>query len=367
MRLLVITNDFPPRLGGIENYTYSLVRRWPDEVTVVTRHEVGAEEFDAAQTFEVLREPVGTLLPTPDLFRRLSSLISQRGIEAVHFPSGLPLGIMGRRLGVPYALSVHGGEFLLASRLPTVRNLLKMVCRGGSVILPESSFAETLVRRFLGDEVRLRRVTCGVEPHRFGRQAAPPAEVVSEGPVIISVSRLVPRKGVRTLIRCLPLIHRSHPDAHLLIVGGGPDLDRLKRLARIDRVESSVTFAGPQPWNEMPRYYSAGDIFALPTRSRFWGTETEGLPLVYVEAAAAGLPLVGGDVGGVSDAVREGETGFIVDGSNPVQTAGAIIKLIENPETAMRFGVAAREMVLREFDWDTVAQSYRRALIENCV
>jgi phosphatidyl-myo-inositol dimannoside synthase len=367
MRLLVITNDFPPGLGGIENYTYSLVKRWPDEVTVVTRHEPGDEEFDACQSFEVRREPAKTLLPTPHLFNRLNRLVRERGIEAVHFPSALPLGIMGLRLGVPYAVSVHGGEFLLASRLPTVRTLLRQVCKGGSVMLPESSFAEALVRRFLGGDVRLRRVTCGVEPHRFGKNTVPAAAVVAGGPVILSVSRLVARKGLRTLIKCLPLIHRRHPQAHLLIVGGGPDLDRLRQLSRRGGVESSVTFAGPQPWEEIPRYYSAGDIFALPTRSRFWGTETEGLPLVFVEAAAAGLPLVGGDVGGVRDAVREGETGFIVDGSSPEETARAIIKLIDTPATAIRFGRAAREMVLKEFDWEAVAERYRRALIENCV
>ena len=367
MRLLVITNDFPPGLGGIENYTYSLVKRWPDEVTVVTRHQLGGKEFDARQSFEVLREPVNTMLPTLHLLRRLRILVRNRGIEAVHFPSALPLGIMGSRLGVPYAVSVHGGEFLLASRLPTVRSLLRLVCKGGSVMLPESSFAEALIRRFLGNDIRLRRVTCGVEPHRFGSKAAPPAGPVARGPVILSVSRLVARKGFRTLIKCLPLVHRRHPDAHLLIVGGGPDLDRLKTMTSSGGVESSVTFAGPQPWDEIPRYYSAGDIFALPTRARFWGTETEGLPLVFVEAAAAGLPLVGGDVGGVRDAVREGETGYIVDGSNPEETAQAIIKLIDAPETASRFGQAAREMVLREFDWDAVAERYRRALIENCV
>lgn len=366
MRLLVITNDFPPGLGGIENYTYSLVKRWPYEVTVVTRHQPGDKEFDARQSFEVWREPVKTLLPTLHLLRRLRILVRDRGIEAVHFPSALPLGILGPRLNVPYAVSVHGGEFLLASRLPTVRSLLRLVCRGGSVILPESSFAEALVRRFLGSDVRLRRVTCGVDPHRFGRKVAPPA-VLATGPVILSVSRLVARKGLRTLIKCLPLIHRRHPDAHLLIVGGGPDLDRLKTMTSSSGVESSVTFAGPQPWDEIPRYYSAGDIFALPTHARFWGTETEGLPLVFVEAAAAGLPLVGGDVGGVRDAVREGETGYIVDGNNLEETAGAIIKLIDAPETASRFGRAAREMVLKEFDWDTVAGLYQRALIENCV
>jgi phosphatidyl-myo-inositol dimannoside synthase len=367
MRLLVVTNDFPPSVGGIENYTYSLVKRWPgDDVTVVTRQVEGAEEFDRSLAFQVIREPVGTLIPTPDLYKRLQKFVSEKGIDMVHFPSCLPLGMMGPRLGVPYAVSVHGGEFLFASRMPALRGALKRVCRGSAVVLPQSSFAEGIVRNLLGDEVNLRRVTCGVDAERYGKLAAPPALLKAVGPVILSVSRLIIRKGVRTLIRCLPMVRRRHPEAHLLVVGDGPDLDTLKRMARREGLNGSVTFAGARPWEEMPSYYSAGDIFALPTRSRLWGTETEGLPLVYVEAAAAGLPLVGGNVGGVIDAVRDGENGFLVDGSSANETAEALLELIEDPEKAGRFGAAARKMVLEEFAWDQIAEHYRLALTEHC-
>ncbi len=367
MRLLVVTNDFPPTLGGIENYTYSLVRRWPPEdVMVVTRRVEGWERFDSGVDFEVFREPVRTLLLIPGLVRRLKRLVRDRRIDVVLFPSALPLGLAGRRLGAPYAISVHGGEFMLASRIPVVRSALRSVCLGGCVVLPESSFAEALVRRTLGDDVPTATVTCGVDAERYGKDVALPVEVPSPGPVILSVSRLIARKGPRTLIRSLPLVHERHPDAHLLIVGGGPDLPRLKRLADLNKVADSVTFAGPQPWEQMPRFYSAGDVFALPTRARFFGTETEGLPLVYVEAAASGLPLIGGDVGGVREAVRDGETGFLVNGHSPRETANALIKLIDEPELARRFGRTARQMVLDEFSWEKVAKDFRRALEQHC-
>jgi phosphatidylinositol alpha-1,6-mannosyltransferase len=165
------------------------------------------------------------------------------------------------------------------------------------------------------------------------------------------------------LIGCLPSIRRVHPDVHLLIVGGGPDLDPLRRLAEREGLARSVTFAGPQPWDRIPSYYAAGDIFALPTRARFFGTETEGLPLVFVEAAATGLPLVGGNVGGVSDAVRPGETGYLVDGSSLDDTAGALIRLLDDPEEASRMGAGARRMAEEEFSWDTIASAYRASML----
>lgn len=361
MRLLVITNDFPPNPGGIENYIYSLVGRWPPkDVVVVTRRMPGSEDFDAAQDFEIMREPVDTLLPMPDLVRRMIALAADRAIDLVHFPSALPMGLMGQGLGRPYAVSVHGGEFVLASRIPGARTALKAVCGKAAVLLPESSFAESLVKKLLGPGSNVARVTCGVDADRYG--SAEPVDLGIGGPVIVSVSRLVPRKGGRTLIRAFPEVLLSHPDAHLLIVGGGPDFDRLRKMTDEAGLQCSVTLAGPQTWDRIPSYLAAADIFALPTRTRFLGTETEGLPLVYVEAAAAGLPLIGADVGGVGDAVRPGETGLMVDGSDVKQTAGAILRLLDDPDESRRLGANAREMVLREFSWDSVYAVYRKAL-----
>lgn len=367
MRLLVITNDFPPTVGGIENYIYSLVRRWPaGEVVVVTRSVPGDARFDAAQGFEIIREATDVLLPVPGLVRRISRLAADRGIDVVHFPSTLPLALMGSGLGRPYALSVHGGEFVLASRIPGVRNVLKAVSRHAAAILPESSFAESLVTRLVGAHPAVTRVTCGVDAERYGKQVAEPVEIGSGGPVVVSVSRLVARKGARTLVKAFPRVLQRHPTAHLAIVGGGPDLELLQKMAATEGVESSITLAGPQPWDRIPTYLAAAEIFALPTRSRFFGTETEGLPLVYVEAAAAGLPLIGADVGGVKDAVRPGETGILVDGDSPEETGDAIVRLLDDPQEAARLGSAGMEMVEREFNWDTIYEHYRQALVACC-
>lgn len=365
MKLLVITNDFPPTIGGIENLMYSLVRRWvPEDVVVLTRWVPECEPFDAEQPFEIVRVPVGTLLPTPVVYKRAVEIVDSHGIDIVHFASSLPLGLLGPRLrkhGVPYAVSVHGGEFLLPSRLPLARQALKRVAGQAAVLLPQSSASERLIADLIGGATPMERVTCGVDLERYV-DVPNPIKIRPNGPVLVSVSRLVARKGPATTIAALPAIRAAHPGTSTLIVGGGPDLERLKRLAVQHEVESAVTFAGPQPWAEVPRYLAAGDVFVLPTRERFGGIETEGLPLAYVEAAAAGLPLVGGRAGGVGDAVRDGETGFLVDGRSAVETADAVIRILDDSVLRETLGRNARKMAENDFDWSNVFARYESAL-----
>lgn len=371
MKILVITNDFPPTLGGIENYIFSLVRRWdPSKVKVITRWVPGADEFDRDLGFEVIREPVGTLLPTPALFRKAKNIVEQESIDVVHFASTLPLGILGVRLlkacGVPFATTVHGGEFRLASKLPIGRTLLRKILRDVSVVMAQSTFSADIVRDFADPCPPIQMATCGVDAERFGKQAVTPIDAPGH-PLLISVSRLVARKGPHTLISAMPAILAKHPQAHAMIVGGGPDTGRLMKLARTLRIQDRVHFTGPQQWQDVPRYYAAADIFVLPTRERFGGIETEGLPLVYVEAAASGLPLIGGRAGGVADAVRDGETGFLVDGREPAMTADAVDRILSDPSLAEILGKNARAMAETDFDWDKIFKDFEAALITHAV
>ncbi|MGH2769040.1 MAG: glycosyltransferase family 4 protein, partial [Actinomycetota bacterium] len=340
MRLLEVTNDFPPTLGGIENYAFSLVSRWqPDEVVVLARKVPGSDDFDRRLPFEMLRQPVRLLLPTPTLLRKTVEIIRTRSIDIVHFASPVPLALLGPRIrratGVPYAVSVHGGELVLAASLPAARSLLATALRQAQLVLPASLFTQRAVLDALGGSARnpppISVLTPGVDPDRFSPDVSPPEHLRLGGPVIVAVSRMVARKGAGTLIAALPRILSRHPGARLLLVGGGPDLPRLGRLARALGVAPAVIFAGPQPWSDIARFYAAGNIFALPTRARFRGLETEGFPLVYLEAASCGLPAVAGDAGGVCEAVIEDETGYIVDGRRPERAAAAIERLLDDP------------------------------------
>jgi len=377
VRLLEITNDFPPTLGGIENYIYSIVARWdPAEVMVVTRATSGCDGVDRTLDAEVRRERVATLLPTPGFQSRVVGLLADMPFDMVHFASAtLPLSLLGPRIrratGIPYAVTVHGGEFMIGARL--FRPLMQRALGDAAVALPVSTFTEEAVLRYLRDPPPTEVVSPGVDPARFApRQEvgpeSPPARRAGgsnepgPGPVILCVCRLVARKGPSTLIAALPQILARHPGTTLQIVGGGSDLRRLQQAARANGVRPSVRFVGPVPWRDLPRYYGAADVFALPTRERFWGLETEGFPLVYLEAASAGLPVVAGTAGGVGEAVADGETGIIVDGRSADETAAATIRLLDNPVLARRMGTLGRQRVLSGFTWDDTVDRFRTAL-----
>lgn len=380
MRLLEITNDFPPTLGGIENYIYSIVARWdPADVVIVTRATSGCEAVDRTLDAEVRRERVATLLPTPGFQSRVVGLLADTPFDMVHFASAtLPLSLLGPRIrratGIPYAVSVHGGEFMIGARL--FRPLMQRALGEAAVALPVSAFTQEAVLRYLRDPPPTEVVSPGVDPARFaprrnpGPELAPAGSALGSnepgaGPVILCVCRLVARKGPSTLIAALPRILGHHPGTILQIVGDGADRGRLGHAARRAGVSSSVRFAGPVPWSSLPAYYAAADVFALPTRERFRGLETEGFPLVYLEAASAGLPVVAGAAGGVGEAVADGETGIIVDGRSPEETAAAVIRLLDDPPLAASMGALGRDRVLGGFTWDDTVDQFRTALAKH--
>lgn len=366
MRLLEITNDFPPTIGGIENYTFSLLERWdPMELCVLTRAQDEWQSFDRGVSFRVERDHVRQLLPRKRLLERATNLAREFGAEIIHFAAPLLPARLGpdlsEDLGIPYAVTLHGGEFVLANRLPLVRGMLTKALSQASVLICESTFVMEKAEEAF-PQIPKAWVPAGVDVDRFspdgGRAFHPP----SDGPVIICVSRLVARKGPAILIEAMPEILKTHPTAHLLLVGGGPDRRRLKRLARAKGVASKVTLAGPRPWELVPDYYRSADVFAMPTRERFGGLETEGLPLAFLEAAASRLPLVGGKAGGVSDAVIEGETGLLVDGRDAAEVAGAIIGLLDDTQAATEMGIRARRKAMNAFTWEASFTKFRDAL-----
>lgn len=367
MRLLEITNDFPPTLGGIESYVYSLTRRWePDRVTVLTRWTPGSDEFDSTLGFDVIREPVGTLLPTRQLLRKAATLIEERSVDVIHFATPLPLGVMGPKLlrshGIPYAVTVNGAEFVLPASLLIGRQLLKRAMTDAAVVLPYSAFLKREVQKIFPSGPPIESVPPGIDPERFPENLEPAFQSPSGGPVIVSAGRLIARKGSVQLLEAFVQVLERHPDTHVLFVGGGPELKKLRRLAAERHLGSSITFVGSQPWESIPGFLASADIFALPVRERFGGLETEGFGIVFLEAAAAGLPSIGGNVGGVPDAIVDGETGLLVDGRDPNSIAQALLRILNDPEEGRRLGKAGRERVMNEFTWDHFFARFKEAL-----
>ncbi|MGW1198628.1 glycosyltransferase family 4 protein [Streptomyces sp. NPDC002536] len=362
---LVITNDFPPRQGGIETFVHAMATRMPeDEVVVYTSDEPGAQAYDATLRFPVVRDGSRTLLPTRRTARRAVEIARAHGCDRVWFGAAAPLGLMApalRRAGVRRMVATTHGHEIWWARTPGARQLMRRIGAGVDVVTYLGEYTRSRIEPALGPRARTSRLVPGVDAAAFAPGGADGQAVrdrfgLHGKRVLVCVSRLVQRKGQDTLIRALPLIRRQVPEAALLIVGQGPDERRLRGLARQCGVEGSVHFAGGVSHADTPAYYAAADVFAMPCRTRKKGLEAEGLGIVFLEAAASGLPVVVGDSGGAPDTVLDGRTGRVVDGCDPTAVAGALTETLLDPGRAAEMGGAGRRWVAQEWSWDGSAR-----------
>lgn len=378
-KTLIVTNDFPPRAGGIEAFLHSMALRLdPSRVVVYAstskRGEDGAEEtarFDAEQPFTVVRDRTAMLLPTPGVTRRAAGLLREHGCTAVWFGAAAPLGLMApalRRAGARRLVATTHGHEAAWAQLPVSRQLLRRIGEGTDTLTYLGEYTRSRIARALTPEAAARMVQLppGVDEKTF--HPASGGDTVRAGlglagrPVVVCVSRLVPRKGQDTLIRAMPRILAEVPDAVLLIVGGGPYRGELEKLASSTGVTESVRFTGAVPWEELPAHYGAGDVFAMPCRTRRGGLDVEGLGIVYLEASATGLPVVAGDSGGAPDAVLHGETGWVVRGGEPEEAADRVSTLLKDPGLRARMGERGREWVVERWRWDLLAEQLKALL-----
>lgn len=365
IRTLLVTNDFPPRPGGIQSFVYHLALRQPTgSVVVYASTWRGADKFDADQPFEVVREDTSVLLPTPAVAKRVVELARAYECDTVWFGAAAPLGLLAeplrRRAGVTRAVALTHGHEVGWAMLPGARMLLRRLARAQDVVTYLGEYTRVRLARVLDGLTRLEWLAPGVDVDEFhpGVDGTPVRDRYGLGdrPVIVCVSRLVPRKGQDALIRALPEVRRRVPGAALLIVGGGPDRARLTRLARAYDVASDVIFTGTVPTEELPAHYAAGNVYAMPCRTRRAGLDVEGLGIVYLEASATGLPVIAGDSGGAPDAVRDGETGFVVPGRNLAVLTDRLVTLLTDEKLAARFGAAGREWTQATWRWEAQAK-----------
>lgn len=363
-RTLIVTNDFPPRQGGIQSFVHQLAVRQPEGSVVVyaSDHE-GAAAFDRNQPFPVIRHRTGLLLPTPAVRARAVAALREHRCTAVWFGASAPLGLLASSLRVAGAerivASTHGHEIGWA-RLPGSRQALRRIGRHCDVITYLGEYTRRRVTGAFGTQVSLRELAPGVDVETFrpdvDGSAVRARHGLADRPVIVCVSRLVPRKGQDVLVEALPRVRARIPDAALLLVGKGPYRDKLLRLAALHGVAEHVVLTGGVPFPELPRHYAAGDVFAMPCRTRRAGMDVEGLGIVFLEASATGLPVLAGDSGGAPGTVRDGETGYLVDGRDVTAVADRLVELLRDDALRQRMGTAGRAWVERDWRWDVVAQ-----------
>jgi phosphatidyl-myo-inositol dimannoside synthase len=363
-RTLIVTNDFPPRRGGIQSFIHALALRLPPgEVIVYAPKWDGDAAFDRAQPFEVVRHPTSLMLPVPAVARRAAAIARGQNTDTVIFGAAAPLGLLApglRKAGVKRAVAITHGHEAGWAALPGARTLLRRIGDGTDVVTYLGEYFRSRLARALSDEAaaRMRRLAPGVDLEEFRPDPAQRdatrarLSIAPDRPVVVCVSRMVPRKGQDTLIRAWPGVRSAVPGATLLLVGDGPYSGRLRDLASGAR---DILFTGPVPGADLPGYYAAGDVFAMPCRTRRGGLDVEGLGIVYLEASATGLPVVGGDSGGAPDAILEGETGYVVGGRDIGALTARLAGLLADPARARAMGEKGRAWTEREWGWDHVA------------
>lgn len=363
-KTLLVTNDFPPRPGGIQQFVHNLAVRQPaGSVVVYCSQWRGSAGFDAAQPFPVIREDTTVLLPTPRVARRAATIAREHGCDTAWFGAAAPLALLAdglrRRAGITWAVAqTHGHEVGWAA-LPGGRAALKRIARGVDVVTYLSDYQRVRLAPLIQGRATMRHLAPGVDVDKFrpdiDGEAVRERYGLGARPVVACVSRLVPRKGQDTLIRAFPDVVRQVPDAMLLIVSGGPYRDKLKALARDSGVGEHIVFTGSVPYDELPTYYAAGDVYAMPCRTRGKVLDVEGLGIVYLEASASGRPVVAGNSGGAPDAVLDGETGYIVGGRDITTLAKRLVELLDDRGLAARMGAAGRAWTEAEWRWDLQA------------
>jgi phosphatidylinositol alpha-1,6-mannosyltransferase len=363
-RTLIVTNDFPPRQGGIQSFVHGLVvRQPPGSVVVYASDYAGSAAFDAAQPFPVLRHPSGLLVPTPAARRRAVAALQEFGCTAVWFGAAAPLGLLAPALRSAGARRIvattHGHEAGWAA-LPGARQVLRRIGAGCDVVTYLGEYFRIRLAGTMGRHAELVQLTPGVDTETFRPDVDGSVVRARFGllgrPVVVCVSRLVPRKGQDTLIHALPLLRRRVPDTALLLVGAGRYREELETLAGSLGVADEVVFTGGVPHHELPAHFAAGDVFAMPCRTRRAGLDVEGLGIVFLEASASGLPVVVGDSGGAPDAVRDADTGFVVDGRNVGAVADRLARLLPDDALRNRMGTAGRAWVEHDWRWDVIAE-----------
>jgi phosphatidylinositol alpha-1,6-mannosyltransferase len=374
-KILLITNDLGPRAGGIESFILGLLKRLPrNSVVVYTSSQPQSKSFDQDLLDQygviVIRDRSKILLPTPRVTKRAIKLMREFDAKIIWFGAAAPLALMAahlRKNGATRIIALTHGHEVWWAKIPIFRQLLRKISRDVDVLTYLGEYTKNAIKKVVSDQSKLIKIAPGIDVDHFKPSEKSTDLIhklnISNRPVIVSVGRLVHRKGQDKLIVALSQVIKDFPTAVLLLVGEGPIKYMLQKLVQHHSLEKNVIFAGRVQLDELPRYIQLGQIFAMPARDRFFGLEVEGLGIVYLEASACALPVIVGNSGGAPDAVISEKTGLIVDGTSPDQIAKSIKTLLQQPELAKRYGSAGREWVVNEWRWEIWSKRFNSLLL----
>ena len=377
-RILCITNDFGPRAGGIETFVMGLIERLPfGSVIVYTSAQENSAPYDLKwlQDFgvEVVRDKSKILLPTPGVAYCVNGLVRERNITTAFFGAAAPLGLLSkglRRAGVKEIIALTHGHEVWWSKVFPFTLAMKSISRQVNNLTYLGEFTRNAISKSVTKVAAqsMVKIAPGIDTDHFSPQDARELRNelgLTEKKVIVSVGRLVHRKGQDVLIEAMPAIIKDVPEAHILMIGEGPYRSYLENRVKALGIQERVTFIGRIQYADLPRYICVGDLFVMPSRSRLAGLEVEGLGIVYLEASACGLPVIAGDSGGAPDAVLEGETGLVVDGTQKIEVAAAVVELLLDPDRSRAMGIRGRQWIIQEWRWEIWSNRFAELLKVN--
>lgn len=364
-KTLVITNDFPPRPGGIQTFIYGLVQGFdPDDVVVLTSKHTGWQEFDKQEKYPIFRHNTQMLLPTKAVGDQAITIIKEFNCDRVLFGASAPLGLLANRLknhGIKKTVAITHGHEVGWAFTPGLKQTFQKIVKDVDKLTYLTKFTfEQISEAISSDQLeKFEQLTPGIDINMFNPENKTNGQSqkirerfrLGNKPVVVCVSRLMARKGQDTLIEVWPEVLKKVPDAHLLIVGGGSLKQSLHKKTFDNNVHTSVTITGAVDWKELPGFYAAGDVFAMPVRTRNLGFDVEGLGIVYLEASATGIPVIAGNSGGAPEAVIDGVTGFVLNPNNQMILAEKIIELLLNKELINRLGKQGRSWIEKQWQW----------------
>ncbi|MEN9325124.1 MAG: hypothetical protein RL414_878 [Actinomycetota bacterium] len=374
-KILLVTNDLGPHAGGIESFILGLLGELDgSQIVIYTSSQDGDSEFDRslsdAHGVVVIRDRAKVLLPTPRVNRSVAHVMREYGCEYIWFGAAAPLGWMSgflKRRGAKRVVALsHGHEVWWAKVFP-FSLLMRAIGRSMDAMGYLGKFTHDAMAPALGKKIEMVRIAPGISTDHFipgEKSSTLMKEYALLGKdVIVCVGRLVHRKGQDRLIEAMPEILTSRPNAVLVLVGEGPYKSKLVKLVHSLGIEESVRFIGRVQYSALPAHIQLGDLFAMPSRSRFFGLEVEGLGIVYLEASSCGVPVIAGASGGAPDAVLEGETGVVVNGSDVHAIADAVVNLLNKPELRRQMSERGREWASQEWNWVLWGQRFEKMLL----
>ena len=377
-KILCVTNDFGPRAGGIETFVIGLIERLPKNTVIVytsaqDKSELYDRQWRENYGVEVIRDKARILLPTPGVAYCISALVKDRGIKTAFFGAAAPLALLTpvlRRAGVKKIVALTHGHEVWWSKIWPFTWAMKSIARNVDHLTYLGEFTKNAISQTVSASANaaMVRIAPGIDTDHFAPVDSSELKKslgLVDKRVIVSVGRLVHRKGQDILIAAMPEILREIPDSHLLLIGEGPYRQYLETRVKKLQIDSHVTFIGRISYTDLPRYICLGEVFAMPARSRLAGLEVEGLGIVYLEASACGLPVIAGNSGGAPDAVRDGVTGLVIDGRDPQTVAQSVSELLLAPERAHQMGLAGRAWIIKEWRWQIWSERFAEILISN--